>query len=161
KSGYTHIKRLLARDVARAILAATTEYEDCVALLFDRNGTHERQVIFERMDWTHPNRRGYFEKNSAFIERAPAALAEALTEDPVQVMFNGGVASMRRLVDVLRATSISSACSVAVTEYERRDFALIDVTTAGCSKGSTLAQCTDMRGLDRSAVLAVGDNLND
>src|SRR5207237_1977104 len=120
-------------------LAATIDYDDCVALVFDRTGANERQVIFERMDWMHPNRRGYYEKNCAFIARAPAALAETLTEDPVEVMFNGSVAPMRRLVDDLRALPNAAAFSVAVTEYERRDFALVDVNTAGCSNGSTLA----------------------
>jgi len=76
-------------------------------------------------------------------------------------MFNGSVAPMRRLVDDLRALPNAAAFSVAVTEYERRDFALVDVNTAGCSKGSTLARYIEARGLDRSAVLAVGDNLND
>ena len=38
---------------------------ESVALVFDR--PDERQVVFERMDWTQPNRRGYFERNRAFI----------------------------------------------------------------------------------------------
>jgi len=51
--------------------------------------------------------------------------------------------------------------TVAITEYEKRDFALVDVTGAGCSKGTTLAQWAASRGWTRDAVAAVGDNLND
>ena len=48
------------------------------------------------MDWTHPQRRGYYEKNKAFIAAAPSSLADALAdEDPIQVMFNGAVQPMR------------------------------------------------------------------
>ena len=48
---------------------------DRVALVFDRPPGHdERQIVFERMDWTHPNRRGYFEKNQPFIAQAQALL---------------------------------------------------------------------------------------
>jgi len=162
RTGRTQVSRLLSREAARAVLAGTHAYEDSVALVFDRPpGMDERQVVFERMDWDHPNRRGYYEKNRAFITRATAPLADMLTEDPVQVMFNGGVVPMRRLVADLRALPTASAISVAITEYPHRDFSLVDVNSGGCSKGSTLARWTVARGLDAAEVLAVGDNLND
>jgi Cof subfamily protein (haloacid dehalogenase superfamily) len=159
RSGETQLRHLLARDAAHAVLAGTRAYEDSVALVFDR--PDERQVLFERMDWTHPNRRGYYEKNKAFIAEAPAPLAQMLTEDPVQVMFNGHVEPMRTLAAALRALPAADRFSVAVTEYAQRDFSLVDVNGAGCSKGSTLARWAERRGLTRDQVMAVGDNLND
>ena len=162
RGGETVIRHLLARDVARHVLAATRAHEDSVAVMFDRPIGHDlRQMIYERMDWSHPNRRGYFEKNKAFIGESGVPLADTLTEDPIQVMFNGGVAPMRALVAMLRALPIADRFSVAVTEYEKRDFTLIDVNGAGCSKGSTLARWAASRGLARDEVMAVGDNLND
>ena len=157
--GETRLRHLLARDAAHAVLTGTRAYEDSVALVFDR--PDERQVLFERMDWTHPNRRGYYEKNKAFIAEAPAPLADMLTEDPVQVMFNGRVDPMRELAVALRALPAADQFSVAVTEYVHRDFSLVDVNGAGCSKGSTLARWAGLRGLTRDEVMAVGDNLND
>jgi Cof subfamily protein (haloacid dehalogenase superfamily) len=159
RTGATHLRHLLSRNAAHAVLAGTRAYEDSVAIVFDR--PDERQVLFERMDWTHPNRRGYYEKNKAFIAEAPAPLAEMLTEDPVQVMFNGHVEPMRALVAALRALPIADQFSVAVTEYAHRDFSLVDVNAAGCSKGSTLARWAVSRGVARAEVMAVGDNLND
>ena len=161
KSGSTQLRMLLPRDLARVVLAGTRAYEDSVALVFDRPPGHdERQIVFERMDWTHPNRRGYFEKNQPSIAQAQA-LADVLTEDPVQVMFNGGVHPMRQLVEQLRGLPVASQFSVAVTEYAHRDFTLVDVNAAGCSKGSTLARWTEARGFVPADVLAIGDNLND
>jgi len=157
--GATLMRQLLARDVARAVLAGTSAYEDSVAVVFDR--PDERQIVFERMDWTHPNRRGYYERNQAFIAPAPVSLADALTEDPVQVMFNGGVSAMRDLAAALRALPASDRFCVAVTEYEHRDFSLVDVNGAGCSKGTTLARWARSRGVAAADVMAVGDNLND
>ena len=159
RRGATQLRHLLARDAAHAVLLGTRAYEDSVALVFDR--PDERQVLFERMDWTHPNRRGYYEKNKAFIAEAPAPLAEMLTEDPVQVMFNGRVEQMRALTAALRALAIADQFSVAVTEYAHRDFSLVDVNGAGCSKGSTLERWAARRGVTRDQVMAVGDNLND
>jgi Cof subfamily protein (haloacid dehalogenase superfamily) len=159
KTGETEWRHVLERDAARRILEETRHLEDSVAIVFDRPG--ERQIVFERMDWTHPNRRGYYEKNKAYIAAAPSALADMLTEDPIQVMFNGSVAPMRSLFDALRAMPIADRMSVAITEYEARDFSLVDVNGAGCSKGTTLARWAGSRGLTASEVMAVGDNLND
>jgi 5-amino-6-(5-phospho-D-ribitylamino)uracil phosphatase len=159
KGGATTMRHLLRREIARRVIEETRAYEDSVAIVFDR--PDERQIVFERMDWSHPHRRGYYEKNKAFIAAAQAPLADVLTEDPIQVMFNGGVAAMRELAAALRALSIADQCSVAVTEYEARDFSLVDVNGAGCSKGTTLARWTATRGISRDEVMAVGDNLND
>jgi Cof subfamily protein (haloacid dehalogenase superfamily) len=158
-TGGTELRHLLDRDVARRVLEQTRAFEDSVAIVFDR--PDERQVVFERMDWTQPNRRGYFERNKAFIASAGAPLADELTEDPIQVMFNGAVAPMRLLVKALEASSTADRFSVALTEYEHRDFSLVDVNGAGCSKGATLARWVVGRGLTAGDVMAVGDNLND
>jgi hydroxymethylpyrimidine pyrophosphatase-like HAD family hydrolase len=150
---------VLARDAARRVLDETRPFEDSVAIVFDR--PDERQIVFERMDWSHPNRRGYYEKNKAFIAEAPAPLREMLTDDPIQVMFNGSVEPMRALVASLRALPIADQFSVAITEYVARDFSLVDVNGAGCSKGTTLAAWVARRGWTAADVAAVGDNLND
>ena len=51
--------------------------------------------------------------------------------------------------------------ALAVTEYESRDFSLVDVNRAGCTKGTTLAEWAARQGLTRDEVMAVGDNFND
>ena len=162
RDGATVMQHLLARDVARRVLEETAWYEEDVALVFDRPiNRAARQMVYDRMDWSHPNRRGYFEKNQAFIARSSVPLADTLTEDPIQVMFNGSVEPMRALVTLLRAMDVADQFSVAVTEYETRDFTLVDVNGAGCSKGSTLARWAASRDLTADEVMAVGDNLND
>jgi Cof subfamily protein (haloacid dehalogenase superfamily) len=158
-AGDTVMRHLLSRDAARQVLAETRHFEDSVAIVFDRRD--ERQILFERMDWSQPNRRGYYEKNRAYIAEAPAPLADMLVEDPIQVMFNGRVEPMRALAAALRGMAIADRFAVAVTEYERRDFSLLDVNGAGCSKGTTLARWAASRGLGAESVMAVGDNLND
>ena len=76
-------------------------------------------------------------------------------------MFNGGVGPMRALVAALRALPIAEQFTVALTEYEHRDFSLVDVNGPGCSKGTTLARWVLTRGWSRADVMAVGDNFND
>jgi len=162
KSGTTEMRQVLSREAARRVLQETRDYEDSVAIVFDRPTVDDaRQIVFARMDWSHPNRRGYFEKNRSFIAPAEGLLDDELSDDPIQVMFNGSVAPMRALVGALRALPIADQFTVALTEYEPRDFSLVDVNGAGCSKGTTLARWVAARGWSRDVVMAVGDNFND
>jgi hydroxymethylpyrimidine pyrophosphatase-like HAD family hydrolase len=48
-----------------------------------------------------------------------------------------------------------------VTEYEDRDFSLVDITSPEATKGQALARRALALGLEQAEVMAVGDNLND
>jgi hypothetical protein len=106
-------------------------------------------------------------------------LEDALTEDPIQVMFNGAVDVMRPLAELLRTDArlrdasaaqarVHAASegelleySVLMTEYVHRDFTLVDVTAPEATKGHALAWRAGQMGLSREEVMAVGDNFND
>jgi Cof subfamily protein (haloacid dehalogenase superfamily) len=160
--GRTAMRRLLPRAAARTVLAGAPEHRSSAALIFDR--PREGQVVFEAIDWTDDRHRRFYEANRAFVsEHSP--LEEALTEDPVQVMFTGRCAAMRSLAEGLRdgaeGAESGERYSVALTEYAHRDFSLVDVVQAGCSKGAALADWAARQGLSPAEVMAVGDNLND
>ena len=88
-------------------------------------------------------------------------LVDCLTEDPIQVMFVGPVASARDVKKTLMDLPFANEYSLAATLYEDRDFGLVDVIYPGCSKGTTLAEWVRRRGWSRQDVMAIGDNLND
>lgn len=158
RDGTTLLSHLLPARVARAVVEATRDYRDATAVVFDR--PHAAQVVHERLDIRDPHRRSYYERNRDFIVEA-APLESALTEDPIQVMFSGSVVRMRELVRLLRSLDMAGDIAVAVTEYESRDFSLVDVNHGGCTKGATLAEWVARQGLAREQVMAVGDNFND
>jgi len=158
RDGTTHLRHLLPRDVARQVLDATPGFRAGTAVVFDR--PRANQVIFEQMDWEDPGRKSYFERNREFIAQV-APLQACLTEDPIQVMYTGPVERMREVEAVLRALPWANEFSLAVTEYEDRNFALVDVIHPACSKGAALAEWATLRGLAREEVMAIGDNLND
>jgi len=149
-------RRFLSRDVAHRVLDATRPYRDAAALIFDRDT--ERQIVFESMDWEHPGRKGYWLRNQLLIAQS-LPLEEALTEDPIQLMFNGYVDPMRDLAPRLRG--IGDDFTVSVTEYERRNFTLLDVTAPDATKGRALAWRAEQLHVRREEVMAVGDNFND
>lgn len=157
-AGATLERRLLDRDAAREVISATRPVREGAAVIFDRTG--DRQYLFENIDWRHPNRRRYYDCNHQFMTEV-SPLEDGVTEDPAQVAFTGGVYDMRRLANYLRRQPIARALSITLTEYEARDFSLLDITTEGCSKGRTLSEWCTAQGIDAGEVMAVGDNLND
>ena len=156
--GTTLDRRLVPRETARAIVTAMRPRHRGVAVIFDRPDA--RQYVFERIDWSHPQRQWYYERNRAFITRVEPIDA-ALTEDPAQVAFTGGVEQMRALADEVRRLPQAPEVTVTLTEYAERDFSLLDLIAGGWSKGAALREHARRLGLDRTAVMAVGDNLND
>lgn len=156
RAGETLMRDLLPRDVARAVLERVPEHRESAAVIFDR--PREGQVVFESIDWHHPRHERFFTSNRPFLlEISP--LEACLTEDPIQVMFTGRCAEMRELFHQLRAGE--QRFSVALTEYEHRDFSLVDVVRSGCSKGTALERLAAVRGIPGAEVMAMGDNLND
>ena len=155
KDGSTLARRLLPRTVAHGILDATRSFRESAALIFDRD--EERQIVFESMDWTHPGRQAYWARNQSRIGQSEP-LEAALVEDPIEVMFNGSVAAMRALASGLDG---DGAFAVSLTEYEHRDFSLLDLTAASATKGRALAWRAEQLGLTAAEVMAIGDNFND
>ena len=156
--GETFLRTLLDREAAREILEATTDLRNTATVFFDR--PRENQIMVEALDWNHPSRKGYWARNREFIGEA-TPLESCLTEDPIQVMFTGGVSPMRDVATRLELLPGRRAFSVVLTEYEARDFSLVDVLHADVSKGKTLERWADRRGIPRESVMAIGDNLND
>ena len=158
KDGTTHLRKLLPRETAHAVLQRTPEFRDGAAVVFDR--PRANQVVYERIDWDDPLRRAYFLRNREFIAQI-SPLEDSLSEDPIQVMFTGGVEAMRRAERSLCSAPERANFALAVTYYEDRDFGMVDVIRPNCSKGATLAEWTARRGFSREDVMAIGDNFND
>jgi Cof subfamily protein (haloacid dehalogenase superfamily) len=158
RQGATLVAHLLPREVAREVLEATREFRDTAAAVFDR--VREGQVVLERIDGRGRAYRSYALRNREFVLECNP-LENCLAEDPIQLMFHGPFALMRELLARLRELPFADRFAISVTEYESRDFAMVDVVRAGCSKGATLVEWAARRGLARDEVMAVGDNLND
>jgi Cof subfamily protein (haloacid dehalogenase superfamily) len=156
RDGETRFRDLLPREVAREVLARVPQHRKSAAVVFDR--PREGQVVFEEIDWHHPQHERFFASNRPFL-REVSPLEACLTEDPIQVMFSGGCVEMRELFDQLQVDAADF--SVALTQYDHRDFSLVDVVRAGCSKGSALRAWSERQGIRRDEVMAIGDNLND
>jgi Cof subfamily protein (haloacid dehalogenase superfamily) len=158
RDGRTLVHHLLPREIAREVLDDTRPHRSATALVFDR--PRAAQVVHEGLGTDDPHRQAYFDRNVDFIQEV-RPLEDALTEDPIQVMFSGRFLQMRSIVETLRERPVSARISIALTEYESRDFSIVDVNRLGSTKGAAIEQLAAARGIDRCEIMAVGDNLND
>jgi len=156
--GKTHLRHLLPCTIARQVLELTLAWREGAGVVFDR--PRERQIVLEVIETDEPIRSAYYARNKEFICQAKP-LESCLTEDPLQVMLSGKVAPMREAEAALRAAPFVATFGLAVTVYESRDFAMIDVIHPRCSKGASLAEWATLRGYAREEVMAIGDNHND
>ena len=158
KDGVTHLRHLLSRETALAVLQVTKAWREAAAVVFDR--PRANQIMLEVIDWADPMRGGYYTRNREYIGQA-CPLESCLEEDPIQVMFTGQVSPMRDAEETLRGVPFRSTFSLAVTVYEDKDFSMLDVIHPAASKGAALAEWAGARGIAREEILAIGDNHND
>jgi len=158
KEGNTVLRHLLPRETARRVLQATESWREATAVVFDR--PQANQVLLQSIDWEDPTRGGYYKRNREFLAEA-MPLENCLTEDPIQVMFTGSVASMREVERTLRQVQFVEDFALSATIYDDRDFSMIDVIHPGVTKGTTLAEWTVARAIVPKEILAIGDNHND
>ena len=157
-NGQTLRRQVLDIAITREIIMLSRNHHKGAAVIFDREGP--RQYLYEEIDWKHPNRRHYYKINQQFMSQH-APLEDALNESPIQLSFTGGVQKIRQLSEFVQSLNISDKISITLTEYEDRDFSLLDITTQGCSKGSMLKYWCQNTGVNTDDVMAIGDNLND
>ena len=157
-NGQTHLRHLLPQKTAERILQVTRRWREGAVVIFDR--PTQNQLMLESLDPNDTMRYTYYERNIEYIGLANP-LESCLVEDPIQVMLSGTIESMREAENILRNTPFVNEYALAVTSYEKKNFAMIDVVRPSCSKGASLAEWAALRGISREEVLAIGDNHND
>jgi Cof subfamily protein (haloacid dehalogenase superfamily) len=101
----------------------------------------------------------YLDKTTPPPEWVPD-LAAVLSRDPVQIMFAGTVQEIRATASKLK-DALGARVSVARTEYEISDFALLDVLAPGADKAEALRFLAATEGVASDQIMAIGDNWND
>ncbi len=101
----------------------------------------------------------YLDKTTPAPEWVPD-LAAALSRDPVQIMFAGTVREIRAAATMFEE-ALGARVSVARTEYEISDFALLDVLAPGAGKAEALRFLATTEGVSSDQIMAIGDNWND
>ena len=157
RSGQSFCRQLLPREVARRALEWTRRWRGYTLLAFDVEG--EGQILIESLENRTDMFLSWYERNKQYVRFQP--LEQALTTDPLQVMYSGPLDRLSEIEQALLAAPFRDEFKLLKTFYEARDLGIVDLIRRGCSKGAALAEWTQRRGFTRDQVMAVGDNFND
>src|ERR1700722_9326999 len=155
-AGETFHRDMLPGATCRDLVQGMQEFRGQTVLTFDSNS--RGAIIIERLDQLEGSIQRWLEKNMQYIEFV-VPIENALTTDPVQAMFCGPVADMKRVLQILASCGLP--ITVLRTEYPGRDLSIVDVLNAGCSKGHALERWANYRRITPDQVMAIGDNYND
>ncbi len=157
-NGESFHRDLMPQATAIKICRHMREFRDHMVITFDREGMGA--IVCENHEHLYGVIQRWMEKNAPYIEYV-SPIEKVLTEDPIQAMFCGPVEMMQHAQQRLADCDFASEITVLRTQYDHRDLTIVDILNAGCSKGHALERWATWRGVDRSEVMAIGDNYND
>ncbi len=156
--GETFHRDLLPVDTCLELCSAMRDFRGNMVVTFDKET--KGALVLERMDELTQSIQKWLEKNLEYIDFV-VPLENALVTDPVQAMFCGTIARMRKALARLEASTLTERVTVLRTEYPLRDLTIVDVLNKDCSKGHAVKRWATRRGIPREQVMAIGDNYND
>lgn len=162
-------------ETARWLCGHVRDFRGTLVLTFDKvraDGEDERgALVCEGVEELNASIGRWMEVNEPYIKHV-SPIEQALDDAaPIQMMLCGPVERMREaeahLLTDPRITNVDGECTPDIevtlhrTEYPHRDLCIMDILPAGCSKASALSHLAELRGIDASEILAIGDNWND
>jgi hypothetical protein len=162
-------------ETARWLCEHLKDFRGTLVLTFDKvraDGEDDRgALVCEGVEELNASIGRWMEVNEPYIEHV-SPIEHALDDAaPIQMMLCGPIERMREaeahLLSDPRITNVDGTCSPGIevtlhrTEYPHRDLCIMDILPAGCSKASALSHLAELRGIDESEILAIGDNWND
>ena len=156
--GETFYADRLPAPVARRLILHMDDFRGNAVLTFDRQG--HGALVLEPEHTLHHSISRWIEKNAEHIQYV-SPIENALTEDPIQAMYCGGVEQMKVAQRRLAEADFNDQISVLRTQYDYRDLCILDILNRDCTKGHALRRWAEHRGISRDQIMAIGDNYND
>lgn len=151
-------RHYLNRSIARRVLEASEAFRAYAVAIFERPGLG--QVVMQEGPAPAGPIAWYVAHCPDKLLMVPH-LPDALSEDPVQIMFGGPPDFLAPLETLLGRCPAAPEIHLTWTKYFARNISLLDVLARGCTKGSALAWWAERRAIAPAQVMAIGDNYND
>lgn len=161
-------------EVASWLCGHLGDFRNALVITFDRVGPDgddtRGALVVEQLEDLNSSIGRWMEVNSPYIAVVKPIEDALHGPPPIQMMLCGTVERMRRaeslMLEDARVSGIGEVRAAAQitlnrTEYPERDLSIVDILPGGCSKGAALLRLAAARGIDPSALMAIGDNWND
>ena len=147
----------LERDIAREVVLVGRSHGIDLLCCDDPHGLGK--VVIEGISETNLAQRRYLERYREAVVKV-TDLVEYLDHSPIQMMFSGPCDPMDHFADHLTRL-LAGRIQIFKTRYRSSNLTILDALSLTASKGASLAAMAQLDGLDRSQVMAIGDNHND
>ncbi|OFV96056.1 MAG: hypothetical protein A3F68_01995 [Acidobacteria bacterium RIFCSPLOWO2_12_FULL_54_10] len=166
--GKTHFRCAMSRDAASWILKASREYRPYCVVVFDQAEQSQFWMVTAngKVAPVKPVAESAWVRHNPAVVRFVPSLEDGLPDDPLQVLFTGPWQTVRDAASYIELQLADTEAAphrfrLLRTEYPKRDFAILDVVRADCSKGHALEYWSRQKGIPPEAIMAIGDNYND
>lgn len=150
-------RRLLPRETARKAVRAGRERRADPVIHCGAGG--EGRLLVEGIEPSNTLLVYYLDKSHPDVVTVPD-LEAALEEDPLQVMFGGGIPEMTALIPHLRDT-LGESAKIERTLYPHVGVGILDVLEPTVGKAEAVGFLQERWGVGAAETLAIGDNWND
>ena len=157
-SGKSLYHRLLPRDTAQQVVEVSKEMGLCPVVFA---GTDDEAIVLvedygDKLDsW----QRGYLKENERFL-REVGNLSEDLPDDIIEVICVVSTADLHRNAEMFERRLNGKVKAIVVTTADWRR-AFIGLTSPDVSKREPLRFLAEQKKIDRTEIIAIGDNYND
>ena len=157
-SGELLYHRLLPRNTAQQTVEVAKEMGLCPVVFAGTND--EATVLIE----DYGNRlgsweRGYLQENRRFLRKVDS-LSRNLPDDIIEVICVVPTVDLHRLADIFEERLNDKVKSTVVTTTDWQH-AFIGLTCPNVSKSEPLRYLAEVEGIERTEIIAIGDNYND
>ena len=150
-------RRLLPRETARKAVRAGRERRADPVVHCGAGG--EGRLLVEGIEPSNTLLVYYLDKSHPDVVTVPD-LEAALEEDPLQVMFGGGIPEMTALIPHLRDV-LGASAKIERTLYPHVGVGILDVLEPTVGKAEAVGFLQERWGVAAAETLAIGDNWND
>lgn len=147
----------LDKEVSKELVLIGREYKADTLCCDDPTG--EGLLVFENISERNVRLRAYVALFQQYA-RQVTDLCSYINHLPIQVFYVGSCKLMDEMSERL-AKEFDGSAKVVLTAYRSADMAILDVINPNSSKGAALKTLADSLSIDRSEIMAVGDNQND
>lgn len=149
---------LMPAAIARRVCGHLNDFHAAMVVTFDKE--EPGALALEHNHHLEASIARWIEKNKSHIAWV-TPITDCLTSDPLQLMVCGTVEEMRPAEARLLDGFLQGEITVLKTEYIARDLCFLDILSATCSKGAAVERWAKHLGLERTGIMAIGDNFND
>ena len=157
ENGEVRRRRLLPRETARKAVRAGRERRADPVVHCGADG--EGRLLVEGIEPSNTLLVYYLDKSHPDVVTVPD-LEAALDEDPLQVMFGGGIPEMTALIPHLRDV-LGASAKIERTLYPHVGVGILDVLEPTVGKAEAVGFLQERWGVGAAETLAIGDNWND